>query len=116
MKDCTKKQLRRRATSKTSRFARQFCWAAMLVLCLAEPAFAQTPFDSIATYILGVLTGGLARSVAIIAIVALGYMAFIGYLTWMWAFRFGIGIVLVFGGAAFADLLIGSVGSGGGGG
>ena len=86
----------------------------LLVLALfAEPALAQgggTPFDAIGDYILSVLTGGLARTIAVISIVALGYMAFIGYLTWMWAFRFIIGIILVFGGAAFADLLIGTVG------
>ena len=113
MKDSTKKHLRRRAISKTNSLARQLFWVAMLALCCAEPAFAQgggTPFDAIGDYILEVLTGPLARTVAVISVVALGYMAFIGYLTWMWAFRFILGIILVFGGATFADLLIGTVG------
>lgn len=86
--------------------------AALCFLFAAEPAFAQggTPFESIVQYIVDVLTGGLARTVAILAVVVLGYMAFAGYLTWLWFFRIVLGIVLIFGGATLADLLIGSVG------
>lgn len=82
-----------------------------LALLVAEPAFAQggSPFESILDYIKEMLTGPMARTAAVLAIAILGYLAFVGYLTWTWAFRIIIGIVLIFGAATIADLLIGNV-------
>lgn len=84
----------------------------LIALMIAEPAFAQggTPFESILQYIVNTLTGNMARIAAVLAIAVLGYLAFVGYLTWTWAFRIIIGIVLIFGAATIADLLIGAAG------
>lgn len=84
----------------------------LFVMLLLMPAIALAsgnPFESIAQEIIDILTGNLARLVAIIAIAILGYMAYVGYLTWATAIRMIIGIVLVFGAAEIADLLIGAV-------
>ncbi len=82
-----------------------------VALVVAEPAFAQggTPFESILQYMVDLLTGPMARTAAVLAVAILGYLAFVGYLTWTWAFRIIMGIVLIFGAATIADLLIGNV-------
>lgn len=85
---------------------------ALLLLVLAEPAFAQggSPFESIAQYIVDILTGGLARIAAVLVIAILGYLAWAGLITVGAAFRAILGIILIFGAASIADLLIGAVG------
>ena len=60
-------------------------------------------------WVLDLVTNGIARSLAIIGIVILGYMAWAGKLTWGRAGQWIGGIVLVFGGAAITDLLISAV-------
>ena len=85
---------------------------AFLFLVVAEPAFAQggSPFESIAQYIVDILTGGLARIAAVLAIAVLGYLAWVGLMTFRGAFNAILGIILVFGAVSIADLLIGAVG------
>ncbi len=80
----------------------------MLAICLVlipSLAFAGPIEDGI-MWLRDLLTDGIARSVAIIGIAALGYMAWAGKLTWGRAFQWIGGIVLVFGGATIADIII----------
>lgn len=67
------------------------------------------PWDDLADGILGALTGGLTRTIAIIACVGLGIAAMIGKLTWKLAGSLVGGIVLIFGSAAIVDFFIGTV-------
>lgn len=73
-------------------------------------AAAAGPIASGVDWVVDLLTSGIARSVAIIGIAVLGYMAWAGKLTWEKAIQFIIGIILVFGGATLVDILIGAVG------
>ncbi|WP_293644411.1 TrbC/VirB2 family protein [Thiolapillus sp.] len=82
-----------------------------LIFLMVLPSFAWAgPIENGVQWVLDLLTSGIGRSVAIIAIVILGFMAFFGKLTAERAVHFIIGIVLVFGGAAIVDLLIGAAG------
>jgi len=61
------------------------------------------PWDSAANQVLSLLTGGLTRSLAIIAVIACGIAAIAGKLSWDWAIKIIVGIVLIFGAAAIVD-------------
>lgn len=64
------------------------------------------PWDSTATSILAIFTGGLTRTIAIIAVIACGIAAIAGKLSWDWAIKIIVGIVLIFGAAAIVDYVI----------
>lgn len=66
------------------------------------------PWDSAAQKVLDILTGGLTRILAIIAVIACGIAAFFGKLSYEWAAKIVIGIVLVFGSASIVDAIIGA--------
>lgn len=85
---------------------------AFLLAFLIEPAFAQDlqPINSALEAVVGILTGTAARLVAIIAVVIVGYMAFLGQIPWRWAASIIFGIVLIFGAATIVDFFIGAVG------
>lgn len=83
----------------------------VMAICLAlvpSLAFAG-PIEDGVNWLLDLMTNGIARSLAIIGIVVLGYMAWAGKLTWGRAGQWIGGIVLVFGGAAIADIVIAAV-------
>jgi type IV secretion system protein VirB2 len=82
--------------------------ATLLVLASFNLAFAG-PIEDGVDWLLDLLTNGIARSVAIIGIVILGYMAWAGRITGEACIKFIGGIVLVFGGATIVDLLISAV-------
>ena len=75
------------------------------LLCLPETALAA-PWDTAAQQVLSIFTGGLTRTIAIIAVIALGLAAMAGKLSWRWAINIILGIVLIFGSAAFVDYII----------
>lgn len=64
------------------------------------------PWDSAATQVLAIFTGGLTRTMAIIAVIACGIAAIAGKLSWDWAIKIIVGIVLIFGSAAIVDYVI----------
>lgn len=72
---------------------------------LPEMAMAA-PWDSAATNVLAIFTGGLTRTLAIIAVIACGIAAIAGKLSWDWAIKIIVGIVLIFGAAAIVDYII----------
>lgn len=92
-----------------SSFSRKYKNALLIggILALAlmpELAMAQAnPWDEQATRVLDILTGGLTRTIAIIAVIACGIAALAGKLRWDWAVNIIIGIVLVFGSATIVD-------------
>lgn len=69
-------------------------------------AFAGSPWDTAATQILAIFTGGLTRTLAIIAVIACGIAAIAGKLSWDWAIKIIVGIVLIFGATSIVDYII----------
>ncbi len=72
-----------------------------IFLCLCvEPAFAQAslqPVQSVLQTLINVLTGPIARMVAILAVISCGFLAWTGRFTWGVAIAVIGGIILVFG-------------------
>jgi type IV secretion system protein VirB2 len=64
------------------------------------------PWDTMGAQVLAIFTGGLTRTIAIISVIACGIAAVAGKLSWDWAIKIIVGIVLIFGGAAIVDYLI----------
>lgn len=84
----------------------------LIALCIGlfmafmpEIAFAS-PWDGAANKVLEIFTGGLTRTIAIIAVIACGIAALAGKLSWDWAIKIIIGIVLIFGAASIVDYVI----------
>jgi type IV secretion system protein VirB2 len=82
--------------------------AIIFVLSSSSLAFAG-PIEDGVDWVLDLLTNGIARSVAIIGIVILGYLAWAGKITGEACLKYVLGIVLVFGGATIVDLIIAAV-------
>jgi type IV secretory pathway VirB2 component (pilin) len=76
------------------------------VLALTPEIAMAAPWDSTATKVLEIFTGGLTRTLAIIAVIACGIAAVAGKLSWDWAIKIIVGIVLIFGAAAIVDYVI----------
>ena len=75
------------------------------VWVIPETAMAA-PWDSTATKILDIFTGGLTRTIAIISVIACGIAAIAGKLSWDWAIKIIVGIILIFGAASIVDYII----------
>lgn len=79
--------------------------ALAFVAVMPEMALAA-PWDGAANKVLEIFTGGLTRTLAIIAVIACGIAAIAGKLSWDWAIKIIVGIVLIFGAAAIVDYVI----------
>ncbi len=107
-------------SSKRSGFRAMALMAFVAVVMLATTTDAlaltnnsadfQKPFINLIESILNVFNGGLARMLAILAIIGLGLSAMVGRLSWGLAVRVVLGIVLVFGAAAIVGLITGTAG------
>jgi type IV secretion system protein VirB2 len=93
-------------------------FATMLAIwfMFAEPAFAQSsgafaPLETAVQMIVDFITGPFGRLLAIIAVIALGFLAFAGRLSWFTAGAVVLGIGLVFGAPAIVDEMIAAVGN-----
>lgn len=83
--------------------------SALLVffVCMVLPEIAMAaPWDSAARQVLMIFQGGLMRSLAIIAVISCGIAAMAGKLSWDWAIKIIVGLVLMFGATAIVDYLI----------
>jgi len=85
-------------------------------LALTEPALAQSsgafaPLETAVQMIVDFITGPFGRLLAIIAVIALGFLAFAGRLSWFTAGAVVLGIGLVFGAPAIVDEMIAAVGN-----
>lgn len=76
------------------------------VLVLTPEIAMAAPWDSTADKVLEIFTGGLTRTLAIIAVIACGIAAVAGKLSWDWVIKILVGIVLIFGAAAIVDYVI----------
>jgi len=85
-----------------------YLFAALLALAfLVAPEVAMAePWDSVAEKILDIFDSGLAKTIAIIAIIACGIMAMVGKLSWQWVIYIVIGLCLIFGAKAIAEFFI----------
>lgn len=73
---------------------------------LALAGGGGNPWDSMGASVLQIFTGGLTRTIAIITVIACGIAAMAGKLSWDWAIKIIVGIVLIFGATAIVDYLI----------
>lgn len=73
--------------------------AALLIVMSPDIALAAAPWQNAAQAILDVFTGGLSKTLATIAVIALGIMAAAGKLEWGTAIKVIVGLVLIFGAA-----------------
>lgn len=95
--------------------ARKTNYAALAVVaaCLLMPQFAFAAGNAIQNMLDGVIgffNSGVVRSIAILAIIAMGVAAYIGKISWDLVMKIGGGIVLTVGASALADQFMGYVG------
>ncbi|MDQ6436308.1 TrbC/VirB2 family protein [Mesorhizobium sp. LHD-90] len=95
-----------------------FTFVLIVLTCLVvtEPALAQSsgafaPLETAVQMIVDFITGPFGRLLAIIAVIALGFLAFAGRLSWFTAGAVVLGIGLVFGAPAIVDEMIAAVGN-----
>lgn len=94
------------AAARLPRFSlRHVLMALPFVALLADPAFAQNldPLENMLQVIVDGLTGPIGRLIAILAVVAAGYMMFTGRLNWPLFLAIFFGVVLVFSAATIID-------------
>lgn len=87
--------------------------AALASSMAASPAFASgtlSPVQSTLQTLVQLLTGPISTSLAILAVIALGFFAWSGRLTWGLAGSVIFGIVLVFGSTQIVSFFQGAVG------
>lgn len=100
---------------KTVAWGRQALATAALSLIVAGDAFAGggqlAPVQSTLQTLIQALTGPIATSLAILAVIACGFMAWAGRLTWGIAGSAIFGIVLVFGSAQIVQFFQSAVGT-----
>lgn len=98
----------------TSRWIPCALLAGMFGLVLVEPAFAQTAGSNAETLLQNVvtlLTGNIARLLAIIAVVVVGVLWMFGLFDLRRAALVVLGIIVVFGAAQLVSTLTGSSGT-----
>ncbi|MDD3293111.1 MAG: TrbC/VirB2 family protein [Geobacteraceae bacterium] len=96
------------ASTKQKQIVYALALSSLFVLAASDLAYAG-PIEDGVDWLLELLTNGIARSVAIIGIVILGYLAWAGRITGEQCAKYILGIVLVFGGATIVDLIIAAV-------
>jgi type IV secretion system protein VirB2 len=95
-------------SSRSSKVALQFAGACLFGIVLQPgAAFAQdaAPIEGVLDWLVQILQGNIARSIAIVAVCFFGYLAMTGRLVWVMAFSIIIGISVVFGAATLVDAL-----------
>lgn len=98
---------------KVGKFAAKFAVCVAIGTALSPTAaLAQdaTPVEGVLEWFVGVLQGNIARSLAVIAVCFLGFLAMTGRLAWMMAFSIVIGIALVFGAGSLVDSISATAG------
>lgn len=94
------------AAARLPRFSlRHILMALPFAILLADPALAQNldPLENMLQVIVDGLTGPIGRLIAILAVVAAGYMMFTGRLNWPLFLAIFFGVVLVFSAATIID-------------
>lgn len=87
----------------------------LIAASLSSHALAQAgqlqPVQSALSTLVSTLTGAIATSLAVLAVIACGFFAFVGRLTWGLAGSVIFGIVLVFGSAQIVQFFQSAVGN-----
>jgi type IV secretion system protein VirB2 len=87
---------------------------ALALLLMSSPAFATggtlSPVQSTLQTLVQTLTGPISTSLAILAVIAAGFLAWAGRMTWGIAGSIIFGIVLVFGSTQIVQFFQSSVG------
>lgn len=103
--------------SQAARWTVLIAIVAMMQFASTEMALAQSasgafaPLQTAVQLIVNFITGPFGRLLAIIAVIALGFLAFAGRLSWFTAGAVVLGIGLVFGAPTIVDELISAVGN-----
>ena len=92
--------------------------AVLVSAVLTAEAYAQSsgtlsPVQSTLQQLVSALTGQIATSLAVLAVIACGFSAWAGRLTWGLAGSIIFGIVLVFGASQIVSFFQSAVGTGG---
>jgi len=101
------------ASARFSRPLHRFARVGLALTLVAGDAFAQgtlAPVQSTLQTLVTALTGPIATSLAILAVIACGFLAWSGRLTWGIAGSVIFGIVLVFGSAQIVQFFQSAVG------
>ncbi len=108
-------QLQKNIPLNSGRLAVVLALAALFQLAIADPSLAQSsgqagsaafsPVLNATNAIVTFITGPFGRSLAIIAVIGLGFLAFAGRLSWFTAGAVILGIGLVFGAPTIVDEL-----------
>ena len=103
------------AFRRPQRFAGVVALGAIVSTLSSFPAFAQSagtlaPVQSTLTTLVSTLTGPIATALATLAVIACGFLAWAGRLTWGVAGSVIFGIVLVFGAAQIVQFFQSAVG------
>ena len=93
---------------KVSRLLSMFGLVALTSLLSAEPAFAQANLESFGNAVLGLLTNGLLRIVAILALIAAGFGWLTGRVNTGALVTVIIGIAIIFSAPWIVDQLQGA--------
>lgn len=85
-------------------------WAAVLTVATIEPAFAQATagIESVLQNIVNMLTGNVAKLLAIIAVILVGIAWMFGYLDLRKAAYVVLGVAIIFGASEIVTMLTGS--------
>jgi type IV secretion system protein VirB2 len=93
---------------------RIYLLGALALLLMSSPAFATggtlSPVQSTLQTLVQTLTGPISTSLAILAVIAAGFLAWAGRMTWGIAGSIIFGIVLVFGSTQIVQFFQSSVG------
>jgi type IV secretion system protein VirB2 len=86
--------------------------AAIVSLISVTHAYAQSaaPIEGVINWVVQVLTGTLAKSLAVVAVAACGYLAMTGRMMWGFFLSVFVGIGIVFGAATLVDVISGAAG------
>ena len=87
-------------------------WVGLTLSLMASKALAQdlTPVQSTLDQMVQLFTGTLGTSLAILAVISCGVLAWVGRLTWNLAGSIILGIVFVFGSANIVEFFKGAAG------
>lgn len=85
---------------------RLMAYLALITVTFMPEIALAAPWDSVGTKVLSIFTNGLTRTLAIIAVIALGIAAYWGKMSWERAGNIIIGMTLTFGAAAFVDFIM----------
>lgn len=86
--------------------------AAVLSIVSVNHAYAQSaaPIEGVINWVVQVLTGTLAKSLAVVAVAACGYLAMTGRMMWGFFLSVFVGIGIVFGAATLVDVISSAAG------